>query len=179
MVSPSIIRTITISANNTVNIIFFILIGSLYLKAANPWTPSVFHSFLLGFGIFFSGLYLTVHSKSVIEGFETLLDEVFGLATSEPTRQAVLKSAGRESIFESITRQVMVKAGSPAAHHSIRDLRIRELTGASVVAVYRQGKHIANPSPDTKILPEDVLIFLGGEQECNKAQELVQMTAQA
>lgn len=105
------------------------------------------------------------------ERMEGLLDEVLGLATSEPTRQAVLDLGGRDAIFHDITDQVALGEDSPAVRRTIRDLRIRELTGASIVAIYRQGQHIANPAPDTQLLPDDVLVVLGEAEECRKARE--------
>lgn len=160
---------------NVVSLSLFAGIGFVYLNAASSFAPSMNYMAGLLILMLLAGYSLHNRLSGIPEWLERLLDEVLGLATSEPTRQAVLRlSSGKESVFEEITRQVAVKEGSPIAGKSIRDLRIRELTGASIVAVYRQGKHIPNPSPDTEILAEDILIFLGGDAECDKAQDLLQ-----
>lgn len=158
---------------NAVHAALFIVIAGAYVRLAAPFAPSRVYVLDLALLICAAGIALHKRLRVVLEWLERLLDEILGLATSEPTRQAVLRSAGPDSIFAEITRQVLVKRGSPAVRKTIRDLRIREMTGASVVAVYRKGKHIANPSPDMEILTEDILIFLGGEKECGKAQDLV------
>jgi K+/H+ antiporter YhaU regulatory subunit KhtT len=47
---------------------------------------------------------------------------------------------------------------------------LRERTGASIVAIYRDGKHIANPSPDLTFAANDVIILLGEEPQLAAAK---------
>ncbi len=106
------------------------------------------------------------------ELLESALDQIFGLATSEPTRQAVLRSGDR-TILTDITDQVTLSSESIAHRKTVREIRLREQTGATLVAIYREGNHIANPGPDTELLVDDVLIMLGNPSELEKARKLL------
>jgi len=110
--------------------------------------------------------------RRATERLEKLLDEIFGLATSEPTRRAVL-TAEKTTFLHGVTEPLTLLPDSAAAHASLRSLRLRELTGASIVAVYREGDHIANPSPDLELLPNDVLILMGTDEERAHAQKIL------
>ncbi len=106
------------------------------------------------------------------ELLERLLDEVFGLATSEPNRQAVM-TGEKASFLDGIMEPVVLAAGSLPLNRSIRELGLREKAGASVVAIYRDGKHISNPSPDTRLTCNDILIIIGNDDERRKAREVL------
>jgi TrkA domain protein len=56
---------------------------------------------------------------------------------------------------------------------TIRDLQVREKTGASIIAIYRKGTHIANPAPTTVLLPNDIVMLLGNEEERQRAKALL------
>ncbi|MFA6579420.1 MAG: cation:proton antiporter [Elusimicrobiota bacterium] len=107
------------------------------------------------------------------ERAERLLDEVIGLATSEPTRQALRESQEESSFLFGMTEPVMVPESVSAVHKPIADLDIRKRTGASIIAIYRQGRHIANPAPSTELLPDDVVILFGEPEERQKALSLL------
>jgi monovalent cation:H+ antiporter-2, CPA2 family len=158
---------------NVTQVVLLAALGAVFVASASPFADRAALVAGLAGLMAVAGLFLRKPVSAVAEWLEEILDEVLGLATSEPTRQAVLRVAGRESIFEDITRQVAVPEGSPAVRRTIRDLGIREKTGASIVAVYRHGKHLANPPPDMELLPDDILILLGDEDECQRAQELL------
>jgi K+/H+ antiporter YhaU regulatory subunit KhtT len=42
-----------------------------------------------------------------------------------------------------------------------------------VVAIYREGHHIANPSPDLELQEHDVLVLLGGKDELAAAKTIL------
>ncbi|MCG3204688.1 MAG: Glutathione-regulated potassium-efflux system protein KefB [Elusimicrobia bacterium] len=110
------------------------------------------------------------------EWLEERLDQITGLATSEPTRQAVLMSGDRSLLLVDITDQVKLGEASRACGQTVREIKLREQTGATLVAIYRGGKHMANPGPDTPLLADDVLVILGDPDELEKAKTL--LTAQ-
>lgn len=56
---------------------------------------------------------------------------------------------------------------------SIRDMKVRELTGITILGYKKGGKNfIFNPHPDTVFAENDVLIILGTELEVNKFMEV-------
>jgi CPA2 family monovalent cation:H+ antiporter-2 len=134
-----------------------------------------------GSALFYSSLSIMgtavlVFPKTIQQAYsrmESFLDETMGLATSEPLRRAALAVESPESLLNESIKRVMVRRGSPAANQSIRELRLRESAGASVIAVYRKGELNANPSPETTILPNDIIVLLGNAEQCRKAQRLL------
>ncbi len=113
----------------------------------------------------------------VRERVERLLDEVLGLATSEPTRQAVLRSGERTLVLQDITEESVVTPDSVAIGRTLSELRLRELSGASVVALYRHGRHTANPGSDTRLEAGDVVVLLGETDQRRRAAELLKDSA--
>lgn len=107
------------------------------------------------------------------EMLEKLLDEVVGLATSEPTRQAVLKAGSASLVLHDLTEEAAVLPGGAADGKTLMELRLRELSGASVVALYRQGRHLANPAPDTRLSAGDVVVLLGEPPQRRQAALLL------
>ena len=57
--------------------------------------------------------------------------------------------------------EIVLGVGSPAEGQSLRDLALRERTGASVVAIRRAGDLMVNPPPDSKLRADDTLVVFG------------------
>lgn len=71
--------------------------------------------------------------------------------------------------------EVEVGEGSAIAGRSIRDCRIREQTGALVIAYRPKGKPlIVNPPAETILHPGDVLIVMGKEGQIEHLREIVE-----
>jgi len=111
-------------------------------------------------------------TSTVIEKVEKTLDGVLGLATSEPTRKAIL-TMEQSAFIHGEMEPVALADNSPVLEKTIRSLRLREKTGVSIVAIYRDGKHISNPSPDLSFITHDILIVIGNTDERRKAKELL------
>ena len=81
----------------------------------------------------------------------------------------VSTSGGPELLFE----EIEVKQSARAAGRTIRDLRIREQTGAMIVALRkRDGSFDATPAPDTSLDVGDVMIAAGTPDELRRLEEL-------
>jgi CPA2 family monovalent cation:H+ antiporter-2 len=65
-----------------------------------------------------------------------------------------------------------VVAGRP-----LRDLQLRAQTGASAIAIERDGKSVVNPGPDEVIQPRDKVLLLGNDDQLGAARTM--MTAEA
>ncbi len=94
------------------------------------------------------------------------------LAPNAPTpaaSPALLSPMLRDAHLETVT----VTPSSPAAGKVIGDLRLRTLSGASIVAIEREGARTINPGPDAQLLPGDVLLLLGDRQQLENATALV------
>lgn len=109
----------------------------------------------------------------VLEWIEERLDEAFGRATSEPTRYAILVTGDKRSLFYDLTEQMLLPDGAAAVGHSIAALRIRNSTGATIAAIYRDGEHLTNPSPDMVLEANDLIVLLGEAPQREQARGLL------
>jgi voltage-gated potassium channel len=81
----------------------------------------------------------------------------------------VSTAGGDELRFEEIT----VEATCPAVGRPLRDLHIRDATGAMIVAIRRgAGAFVATPGPDEVLDIGDVLIAVGSKEEIHRLEEL-------
>jgi TrkA domain protein len=72
-----------------------------------------------------------------------------------------------------VTEQVPIPAGSPYDGRPLGDTRARTRTGASIVAVVRDGQVLASPRPDFTFLAGDIVVVVGtGEGTTAVAQIL-------
>jgi CPA2 family monovalent cation:H+ antiporter-2 len=109
--------------------------------------------------------------RRAYEKLEILLDEILGLASSEPLRRAALVVESSDSLLSDAIERVVIGRKSPVLNHSLRETRLREQTGASVIGIYRDGVLNSNPSPETVIKANDILVVLGDNTECAKARK--------
>jgi TrkA domain protein len=74
---------------------------------------------------------------------------------------------------ESLIEWVKVTDESPIAGRTLSDAKIRQETGASIIAIQRGDETITNPRPDTELRPDDTLVAVGSREEHTELQELV------
>jgi len=158
---------------NTLHILTMCVLGLAFLLFSFRYIRSVPIVSGIGAGVLIAGYLFRKKINIAKEGLENALDRITGLATSEPTRRAVIQKGEKTLLLLDITDQVALPKNSPLHHKTIRDLRLREETGASIVAIYRDGKHIANPGPDIRLLPDDILVLIGNEDELLKGKRLL------
>jgi len=79
----------------------------------------------------------------------------------QPASEASMALIAKELTIE----WVRVDARSPLRERTLRDLGIREKTGASIVALMRGDKLIPNPSPDERIQDRDTLMAVGNLEQ--------------
>jgi len=152
----------------TIAILILLFTVSAYGFFPQQWMPvTVFIALILSATIF----------KRIVgigmEWLEVLLDKVTGLTTSETTRQSIIRSGDGRLLIINMTDQISLPHDSGASHLTIRDVKLRERSGASIVSIYREGKHLANPSPDTELLPDDVLVLMGSIDELKVAKQIL------
>ncbi len=58
-----------------------------------------------------------------------------------------------------------VEAGAPIAGHTIGEAAIRKRTGASVIAILRDGEARPNPGPDERLEVDDTLVVIGDRDQ--------------
>lgn len=73
-------------------------------------------------------------------------------------------------------KTVPITEQSAAANKFISELRLRTVTGASIVAIQRDTSNIINPGPEDEILPGDKLLLLGTESQLKAAESAFERT---
>ena len=88
--------------------------------------------------------------------------------------QVVMRLAEEHSGFDGvITRQFMIRPGSPFDGSTLGDTHMRTTTGVSIVAIMRDGATIASPAPDFGLRGSDVLIVVGAASGLDAAATLL------
>lgn len=75
------------------------------------------------------------------------------------------------------TRTYYVEPDSPAVGHTLKDLDLRARTGATIIAVVRDGDPATNPAADFRVEGGDVLVLVGAHEQLAKATALLQPAA--
>jgi len=69
--------------------------------------------------------------------------------------------------------EIEVKPGSPAVGRTLRDLKVRETTGATVVAVIRNGNEYFSPQADYVLRAGDILLVVSSKESKNKIESIL------
>jgi TrkA domain protein len=56
---------------------------------------------------------------------------------------------------------IKVTEESPLANQTIRESRVKEITGATIIGIQRGNTMIGSPSAEERLLPEDMLMVVG------------------
>jgi CPA2 family monovalent cation:H+ antiporter-2 len=96
------------------------------------------------------------------EGYQMLRTPSLPIVDMNEIAEA-LKSASTETLF--------VAPDSMAIGKTIGELKLREVTGVTIIAITRDGHTEINPGPETTIQAEDVLVLLGGAGQIDRAIE--------
>jgi CPA2 family monovalent cation:H+ antiporter-2 len=107
--------------------------------------------------------FVKVYSKAQIAIQETLASTPL---PHESAALAPLKSFLREAELQTFA----IKPASPACGRLIRELGLRTKTGASIVAIERNGVSLINPGPDDELQVNDQVLVLGNEAHLKKAR---------
>jgi CPA2 family monovalent cation:H+ antiporter-2 len=111
--------------------------------------------------------YLTrIYASAQIALRETLAPNVPTPADSPAALSPLLRDAHLETIT--------LRAESPGAGKTIAALRLRTVSGASIVAIERDGTRKINPGPEEALAAGDVLLLLGDRHQLDSAAELIE-----
>ena len=75
------------------------------------------------------------------------------------------------------TRTFYVETDSPAAGQTLRSLDLRAQSGATIIAVVRDGNPTTNPHADFTVESGDVLVLVGAHEQLEKARALLEGSA--
>lgn len=87
----------------------------------------------------------------------------------EKARHDLEELIKKEYPWEVQTEDLLIPYRQTAVNRAIRDLELPQLTGAMIMAIYREEGVVVNPSPDTVVMPGDVLVLMGEKEQIQKA----------
>lgn len=153
-----------------------ILFGGLYLSAASRFFPS---GVTLGVFIALLCVALMLFWRSINDlnsRLEYLFLQSFQQQRSDANdalREATLREIASKHPWPANVETIELDADSVARGRLIRELRLREQTGASIVAISRGGITHYDPSPELPLFPGDKLILFGTEKQTREAQRVL------
>lgn len=101
------------------------------------------------------------HDKIVNTVLQVFDSESPAPAENHETRKDLVRLIQQEYPLNVATEDFLLPFQESALNQPIRDLGLRSHTGATIVAIYRGEESIPNPSPETLLLPGDVLMLMG------------------
>jgi CPA2 family monovalent cation:H+ antiporter-2 len=143
-------------------------LGLLIFALSAPLLPSgetltVLLLILAGITFLLWRSFVKVYSKAQIALHETFAQTPLPKETEMPAPlQNLLKEAKLQTF--------LITGSSPARGKLIRELELRTKTGASIVAIERNGKNLINPGPDADLQASDQVLVLGSEAHLEKAR---------
>jgi K+:H+ antiporter len=150
------------------------LAAVVILAVTSPILPALVPLAVVGLGLLAS----TYVFWESLTRFHAHIEAVLGTLSGEraPT-ETTLPSAeqfGRAAVTELLreryglavqTEDFIVPFSPTALNQPIQTLGLRTWSGASIIAIYRDPEQILIPQPDTVLLPGDVLVLLGEEEQ--------------
>jgi CPA2 family monovalent cation:H+ antiporter-2 len=76
-----------------------------------------------------------------------------------------------EALGSVATETAQVEPGAPAVGKSIGELKLRTMTGVSIIAIIQEDEANVNPGPETVINAGDVLVLIGTPEKVDQAIE--------
>ncbi|MDR2200528.1 MAG: cation:proton antiporter, partial [Puniceicoccales bacterium] len=153
--------------------IIFVAVSSNYIPTGYPLTVFVILSGLQG--IFFWRELLKSNSR-----FERMFRETFIAEVQEKDdeyRNAILQQAKEKYPWSAQIKNYRLPKHSVGIGRKISELRIREKTGTTIVAVSRGGYTCYSPSPDATLFPDDQLLLMGEEDQIEAATKFLEEEA--
>ncbi len=143
-------------------IIIIILLSSTLLPSANALLLAVFLISVTGIFIYRGSVNIYAHAQSALK--ETFLQP----PDPEPIAEhAVLQYPLLQDIrLESVN----IKPESVGTKKLISELRLRTITGATIIGIERSGKSIVNPEADEELAAGDKLLLLGNDEQLKAAE---------
>lgn len=152
-----------------------IIVGGIYLSAAAAYLP---RGVALGAFILLIVLALLFFWKRIIH-VNSRLEYLFMQSFNQRAREEekVREASALDEIAQKYpwpvhVKEFVVPALSMACGLQIAGLRLREKTGATVIAISRNGLVLYGPEPTSRIFPLDRLYLFGDEKQNHAAAQL-------
>ena len=118
-------------------------------------------------GYFFWKTISRFHEKLDIMIRETILAE----EEHSDEEEVIIESIKEDREID--IEKLRVGHDSPVVEKSLLDIRLRNVTGATILSIEREKKVLRNPKPEDAIRGGDILLVIGTDEERRKARELI------
>jgi monovalent cation:H+ antiporter-2, CPA2 family len=165
--------------HNTVRFFLVLFLGLIFLMVGSIFLPRLPLALAVVGLIFIAGIFLWTSFRHIHEKIEKLVLNIFEHEKPQENTKTIaqdelIKLIREEYPWEVETMDFLLPFNQSAINQSIRDLRLRSETGASIVSLYRGDESIPNPSPDIQLLPGDVLLIMGDSKQIQAAVQYFQ-----
>lgn len=113
--------------------------------------------------------FVQIHARA-----QVTLRDVMHQPPPDPHHEETSATALRAAVLKDLElTTVAIAAGAPAAGRLIRELELRAQTGATAVAIDRDGGRVVNPGPDEELRPGDQVLLLGSPGQLTAGRRLL------
>jgi CPA2 family monovalent cation:H+ antiporter-2 len=160
----AIITNVILLTGATVLVLWLLVVSAPFLP---PWPWLLVPLAIIGLlTLVFWRRFIQIHARAQFTLRETLAQSpALPEETAPPPLATILQNAQMEFI--------VLAAGSAAAGRLIRELELRTKTGASVVAIERDGTSVVNPGPDEELRVGDRVFLLGTRDQIARANAVL------
>ena len=120
-------------------------------------------------------LHLEIPATEIYHFTDKMRHELYTpLQEANPSYQAISKLKHAATQLMELD-WIDLPAQNSVVGKSIKDLQVRQQTGASVVGILREGQMITNPSAENQLQSGDVLAVLGDRHQVEQVRQLLQV----
>lgn len=161
--------------------IALILFGAIFFGAAADALPSglamgIFIFLVLGVGIAFRARLGRLNSHIECLFLESFQQEARSMAARK--REEARRHIEAHYPWRIKLEEIFIGAHTQSAGRTIRELDLREHTGATIMAISRGDYTHLDPHPDTPVFPGDRLVILGNADQTIAARQLLTRLSQ-
>jgi CPA2 family monovalent cation:H+ antiporter-2 len=162
----AVVQTIAFVAGCVALMIYILLLSSAVLPSWNLLI--VLGLVLLAATILLRRSFIKLHSRA-----QVALIETFETPPAPHPHEEAAKANVHPLLREAQLDTITVSPTSSAAGKVIAELKLRTLTGASIVGIERSGENVINPGIDEEIHVGDSILLIGNLGQIEKAKALM------
>lgn len=142
-----------------------LLLSVISLTLLPPWPVLLALLGVLGLLLVFGwSRFITLYYRAQVSVMET-----FAGHADDTTHHAPVPPL----LDDAVMLPVELPPGIAAVGRTIRQLEIRKTSGASIIAIERNGSRIVNPSADEVLSADDIVTLFGTEDQVRQARQLM------
>lgn len=161
--------------HNAFRFVMVLIAGLIFMAVGSSFLPRLPLAFAVSGLVLVSGIFLWGSMRKVHERIEKMVLGIFDQEKnvekpkSDVAQAELVKLIRDEYPWEVTTEDFILPYQESALNQTVRDLRLRSETGATIVAIYRSEGSIPNPPAETKLMPGDVLLLMGDQNQIKSA----------